>query len=239
MFKKWWLLLALLPSLASAQITFVAHAAAYINGSTPVTGAAYTPGAAGHQLVMFTANDASITNTVTGTQGTYSLVTPPGRNNDADGDGMAIFSNPSAVASSQTYTLTAAGSAGNSLYGVLMEYTATNSLSSGVATVRTGITSASNILGSAVTVPTGSTLVAICWSSLSSTDTITASNGTSRWQIHDGVGGFTVADYAGSGASVTPTFTSTEGTGDYMVVQVMLNPLTTNAPPAGVFVTLP
>lgn len=216
--------IALLPIGARATISFVAHPAAYTNGSSPVTSASYTPTTAGNQLLMFTANDASIANTVTGTQGTYSLVTPPGRTNDADGDGMAVFSNPTAVASSQTYTMTATGSGAGTVYGVLVEYGATNSLSNGVATVRTGITSGSSILGAAVTVPTGSTLVAIIWASLSATDLISNSNGTARWQIHDGVGGFTVADYTGAGSSVTPTFTSTQATGDYIIVQIMLNP---------------
>lgn len=203
-------------------IAFVAHNT-YINGSSPVTGGAYTPGTAGNQLLMFTANDASIANTVTGTQGIYSLITPPGRVNDANGDGMAIFSNPTAVATSQTHTLTATGSATNTLYGILLEYSGVGSLSNGATTQNTGIASGSNIVGAAVTVPVGSTLVAVCWSGTSATDLISCSNGTARYQIHDGVGGFSVADYTGAGASVTPTFTSTENPSSSLVVQIMLN----------------
>jgi hypothetical protein len=208
------------------SINFVAHISAYTFGTSPITSVAYTP-FAGNALLRFIATNASSTVSATGTQGSYALISPPGLNNDTDGDEFGSYSNLNAVASSQTYTLTTSAT-GAVNYDILVEYSATNNISNGAYSNRTGIASGANILGAAVTVPVGSTLVAICFSSLSATNVITAANGTSRWAVSDGTAGFTIADYAGAGSSVTPTFTSTEATGDYAIVQVMLNPPAAN-----------
>lgn len=204
--------------------TFVKHATAIVDGTPPQASAAFTPGANGNGLIVFTLDATTSTTTVTGTgAGTYGLVTPPGLNNDTDGDRWGVFFNPNASAVSQTFTVAGATFVG----GVQLEFSGVSSISNGQYSNPTGIASGANILGKSQVIPQDSVLVALFISSTSATVAPTPKSAvgapTTLWSLPtSAIGGFAVASYAG-GQTITPTATSTETTGNFSVLQFLVN----------------
>lgn len=155
--------------------------------------------------------------------GTYSILTPPGQQ-FSNFIALATALNSSATAGAQTVTVSS-NSSGDFSVGMALEYSGVSSVSSSETLPNTPGTGAGAIQGTAVTVPTGSILVAICLDNHSTT-VPTATAGTSRGSgVVATSFGYAIAEYAGAGSSITPSFTSAAGgTSQFSVVQWVLTP---------------
>jgi hypothetical protein len=189
-------------------------------GSSPATSGSWTPYAANDVAIVFSSNSGS-TITISGT-GTYSAVSPPGTFEDNNFTYWNLSANTALSAGAQTTTVTASG--GN-LNGFLLEYSGAGTSLTGAKTLtNTPGTGSGAIQGTAVTVPSNEILVAFFedTSSLSG-GTITSPSGTSRASGSWNGFAFAVTEYAGTGASITPSATSsTGGTDNFVVIQVLI-----------------
>jgi len=190
-------------------------------GSSPASSSSWTPYAANDVAIVFS-SDSGSTITISGT-GTYSAVSPPGTFEDNHFTYWNLSANTALSAGAQTTTITASG--GN-LNGFLIEYSGAGTSLTGAQTTITSPpgTGSGAIQGSAVTVPSNQILVAffVDTNNLSG-GTITSPSGTSRasgsWNGYP----FAVTEYAGTGASITPSATSSTGNADnFVVIQVVV-----------------
>jgi len=197
------------------------------NSSSPSASPSFTPAAL--NLLLAYAFDASRNNATLGFSGTgsYTQLTPPGNFNDTAGDTHGVAYNPSSANSSQTVTISATG--GDNMFGWVAEYSGvTVPPTSSTPSVRTAPgTGTGAVLGSAQNVNTGDVLVALCTNTSGTTDTITPAGGGNNRGSGTIVGGplsWCWADWAGSGGSITPSFTATNGAADkYIVTQILLS----------------
>jgi hypothetical protein len=197
-------------------------------GASPASSASTTPGAAGNTLVVFGQNEAGTGRAVTPSAAAGSQVSPPGAVNDASGDTHAICANTSLTGSAQVATLTGTAG-GDTMEGEGVEYSGVTSVSDGAANNRVAPgTGAGAIAGSAVTVASGDVLIAVCKcvTALIGDVIVPAGGGTNR--DHAGGGSlvsYCVGEWAGSGGSITPTFTDATngGSQSYEVLQLVLN----------------
>jgi trimeric autotransporter adhesin len=202
-------------------ISFVQAITPWSSGS-PSTSIAFTPGAAGDCILVVAADYSNDVTSFSGTGGTYSgPLTPPGSfvddNYNAD---WAIGYSLSISGASQT--ITATGTSGDGIAATAIELSGVGSsaITGNGTPVSAPGTGTNAIKGTAVTVPTGYWLVSCCINTSSTTDSLT-SNGTI---LSSGSGDFN-ASYAwsyltGTGASLTPEYTTAaDGTDDYVVVQ--------------------
>lgn len=206
-------------------------AVAFVSFLTPWGGVASAPSgsftpSATNTILVYGSDGASSSATIsfTGT-GTYNVLTPPGQFPDSDNDTHTIGYNGSATAGAQIVTVTTTTGGGLYAYGAV--YTHATTVTG--AALYTLAPSGGTVLGTPVTVPTNSILFAICESVTGGTPTITNVGGTSRGAGANTGGPFGplqygTAEYAGAGSSVTPTFTTTDITTNYIVVQWLLSP---------------
>lgn len=193
---------------------------------TTATSPSFTPATA-DTILVWNGNFNASTLSTSGTSGSYSIITPPGQWPDAEGDGYALASQLSATAVSQTITVTS-GTATDQI-GHWIRYSGVGS----ITTVPTGGNNTATpgsglgaILGLPVTVPVGSVLVAWCSAEDAVEVLAVAGSGTQRNSANDANSVITlcVADWAGAGASITPSFTAATGLHNYTVLQVILTP---------------
>lgn len=197
----------------------------YNFGSGGFTSASFTPNASGDTLPIFCLNSATndLVTAMTGSS-TYSL--DANRINPAEN----VIHVLSCASGSQTYTTTCAGGTTRIW---MIDYSGVGAANN----FNTAFTSnpgsgAGAILGTSVTVPSGSVLVAICVNNNTGTNTITATSGTTRQngQTSDSWE-FCITEYAGTGAAIQPAFTA--GTGDgangFAVMQMNLDSATINS----------
>ena len=154
--------------------------------------------------------------------GSYLVLTPPGQFSDVESEPSALGWNSSATAGSQTITVSSTGS-GDLVVGRAVEYSGVSTVSAAETSQSKPGTGAGAILGTSVTVPVGSVLVAIAVD-LDGGGTVTATSGTTRSSDSASC----VTDYAGTGAAIQPAFTGSNGANDhYIVVQWLMTPLAT------------
>jgi hypothetical protein len=194
------------------------------SGASPAVSDAFTPVAAGDALIFVSSYYAAA---FSGT-GTYYQVGTPFPFTDLAYDDWSTGYNLSATAESQTTTATA-GTAGDGVIAQGIEYSGVAAVSASIVNVPAPGTGANAIAGTPVTVPTGSVLVALCANANGDADTITTS-GTNRGS---GAGDFNLSycwgEWTGAGSSITPTFTTLDGTDNFVVVQWLLTPASSGA----------
>ncbi|HEV2269001.1 MAG TPA: hypothetical protein VGR92_06050 [Steroidobacteraceae bacterium] len=199
-------------------------------GSSPWTPTAFTPGAAGNCILAFALDGSGtgITINLTGT-GTWSKQTPPGQFNDSAGDTWTVFANTNTTHTSQTVTVS--GNSGDGMYVIAPEYSGVGSITGIAPTTRSSPGTGTNaILGAAQTVPTGGVLVALCMDLANSPSGSITTSGTARGGNNLGGTPVCVAEYSGSGGSITPAFTSPDGgSAAFIIVQFVLSPPATAA----------
>ena len=182
---------------------------------------AFTPISGSDELAMFiwdgsTGNSPTVTGTGTGAWVTLS-------SNASQVQQSTAYNLGPIGAASQTITVSDAGGSFPNCYPT--EYSGVGTVTNGVGIYRpTPGAGAGLILGTSISVPTGSTLIALCVNYGDST-AITTSNGNSRGTGTLGGNYYIYADYAGAGSAIQPAFTCTAGgTDNFHVIQMMLNP---------------
>jgi hypothetical protein len=194
-------------------------------GPSPLSSPSFTPNAAGDTVIFVTVDFSNnVACTFSGSGGTYVTsggsfpYTDPAFDETATGYCLSV------AAGAQTATFTA--TAGDGIVAVGINYSGITSVGAPTVVSRSAPgTGANAITGTAVSVPSGSTLLAFCYEASTTAATITTS-GTNRG---NGTGDFDMpycwAEYAGSGASVTPQFTtSAAGSSSFVVIQWVLTP---------------
>jgi len=206
-------------------ITFIKEWAQF-RAASPASSASTTPGAAGNVLVIYGQNESAGVITPSAAAGTQ--VNPPALVLDGVGDSHAISVNLSLTAGAQVATLTGASGA-QTMEGEGVEYSGVGNRSNGASVTRTNPgNGAGAIAGPAVTVAIGDVLVVNvkCVTAITS-NPILCVGGTIRGHSENNSPFVTyvTAEYAGTGGSITPTFTDgTNGSSQtYEVSQVVLN----------------
>src|SRR5579863_8509783 len=143
--------------------------------TSPCVSAAFTPTAA-DQLLGFGVNGGGtgLAVTFSGT-GTYSALTSA-LNDSANGNTLQVWDNASCSGGSQTMTNT--GATGNPMWLFGFEYSGAASLSASQLLTNTPGVGTGAILGSSITVPTGSILLALCGNTSGGTNAMTSPSGT-------------------------------------------------------------
>jgi hypothetical protein len=197
------------------------------SGNSPLTSPAFTPSAASDTLIFVSVDFSSnVVCTFSGTGGTYTTSGGSFPWTDPVSDETATGYLLSASGSSQTTTCTA--TSGDGLVAQGIDYSGVSSVGAPTVVNRSAPgTGANAIIGTAVTVPSGSTLLSFCYNASSGTDTIT----TSGTNLGSGTGSddfdmaYCWSGYAGSGGSITPAYTtSADGTDGFVVIQWLLTP---------------
>lgn len=198
--------------------------------ASPSSSGSFTPAGAGNTLVVaaLDGTGAGKTFTFSGT-GSYSQLTPPGNQNDSGGNTVAAGVNLSCSSGAQTATI--AATAGDGIYGLVIEYSGVSTATSvSVVSTATPGTGSGALVGTAMTVPSGGMLVAVVMNVSTGNGTITQTAGTQRGSGGNGANtwngqGWNATDYAGSGGSITPAFTCTAGgTDTFDIWQFLLSP---------------
>lgn len=186
------------------------------------TSGSFTPTNAGDLLLCLAINSAGGTQSVADSNAvSYTLVNPPGQFNSAASDSISLWTNPTAIANSQTVTVT---DAGQSFFGgTVLEFSGVLSVNNGSAvSTPSSTTGTGGVQGTAVVVPTGAVLVAIAVNETGAA-TVTPASGGTLLDASINAGEYTVAGYVGSGASITPAFTVSVAGQFYTVIQAILN----------------
>lgn len=144
---------------------------------------------------------------------------------------VSVGANLTVSATSQTITTAATAGSYRELGWV---YSAATSISdAGAAIVTSPGTGTGAIVGSPVFVPTGCILLA-CLIDTTGAATLSSPAGTNRGNSSIGGTPFCITEYAGSGAFITPTFTTSVGTHTFDIVQILISglPIITSQPVA-------
>jgi len=193
------------------------------SASDNATSGSFTP-TAGDAIVVWSVSQGGSGNTITvsGSTGTYSAVSPPGTFVDSNFSEWNASENASANAGAQTITVSTNGT--QPVVGIAAEYSGVTACSGSKNLVGNP---PGAITGNAATVPSGGILVALCCDSSNlSGGIITSPAGTSR-SSGSTLNGypFAITEYAGTGASITPSFTSSTGAADnFVIIQFVLSP---------------
>lgn len=211
-------------------------------GSLSYTSASFTPNVAGSTLLavsgMFWGGNGITASTLSGSAGvgSYPVLSPPGATNDNSEDGWSIFALTGSTAVSQTATTTTTSTGNVAAWTHIWEYSGVLSVVGAFTEQGSGTFGPSGfptVVGSAVTVPAGSVLVAYCIDSQNDFGTTTITAGASGGvtpTTRDSAtstafaGGYCVAEYVGTGTSVTPTFTTNRNE-EHSVFQFLLTPV--------------
>lgn len=210
-------------------------------GQLPVTSAAYTPGAAGNQLLLFCVVHGLTSGSyaMSGSATTVSAVS--GLSNYTDGTNclFAMWANLSCAAGSQTFTCSQpSGYFINDIWTTPLEVSGAVSIKNASYKVVTNPgTGAGAISGNPVTVASGDGLLVIvndCTTVGSGSAATT--NGPAGSTPINSYGDQTIVAWGGTGVSITPTFTApaTQGGSIWMVTQLVLSqtPATTSIIPS-------
>ncbi len=216
----------------------VALSATFTNGSPTVTwsvavsgatgagyAAGYVPGAAGHQIYLLPNSNGgnSLSFTVTGSATTLSVQPVSSVNNFGDGVGnsYSLWDNLSCASGLQYWTVTQPNGDYTGVVPIL-EFSGGVATKSPLYTVTAspGAT-AGAITGQAVTVASGDILVAAVYDGTSPFGTICTVNGPTGSSSPVTYSSTRVSYWAGTGGSMTPTFTAATGytTDTYVVIQ--------------------
>jgi hypothetical protein len=185
----------------------------------PTTSPTFTPTNNGDYLLVMTVGSSGSVFSVTGTVGTFSQISGS-YVADGQGDQLAFAENTAASAVSQHYTVQLGGFG----FSSALEYSGV-SASSNAAFLETNPAPATpgSIVGTPVTVPTGALLVCLVFDNTGVGGTITPVGGTTR-DTGTNFSPWILADFAGTGATITPSFTPSNGGGGFGVLQVVLSP---------------
>jgi hypothetical protein len=206
--------------------------------TTPAVSGSFTPNAAGDVLLVYGLDytNTGVTLTFTGTGGTYSTLQTINDNNVGATDAVGVCL--SASGASQTATV-ASSTSGDFMYGALLDYSGVGSVSGALAVVSGPGTGTGAILGTSVSVPIGSVLVAIT-ADMNGGTAITSPSGTNRasgtWPSGDPFE-YCVTEYAGAGSAIQPSFTSASGDHDFIVAQWLLSPSGGSSHPSQFFLS--
>lgn len=192
-------------------------------GTPPFTTTAYTPNAGGNYLGFLNVTGDGVNENIQMSSSAGGTYTSEVTYNDSSSRTWAFINTVACVAGSQTFTVTE-NSTGFVSIVIGWEYSGVGTVSNCQHTDNTDPgTGTGAIVGAAIVVPSGSVLVACCVDLVGS-ETITATAGTQR-DSEPFNPSFQLVDYAGTGSSITPAFTtSTNGANDYGVWQMILNP---------------
>lgn len=203
------------------MVAFVTTITPWGSAAATAVSGSFTP-TAGNSLIVFenTFGQAAATLTCTGT-GTYTQLSPPGNLSDSDTDTHGAFRNPACSGGAQTITVGSV--AGTSLQGWAFQYSGVASFV-GAGNVRNAPgTGVGAILGTAVVVPVGGILIALCVD-VAGAGTLSSPSGTNRGSGTNNGVHYCVTEYTGAGASITPSFTNSVND-DSVVTQILMNPL--------------
>lgn len=197
-------------------------------GVGPSTSGSFTPNAAGDALLVFVAdfNGAVSAVKATGT-GSYSLISPPGQYNENNQlTSWALWANSSATAGSQTITTEDIGGPGDYIMGLGLDYSGVTAIAGAANQQASPGTGVGAIVGTSVSVPSGSVLVAMLmeFNSTATIPTNTAGTVRSSGQVPVFNWAYSVVEYAGAGSAIQPAFTDATngGTKNYIVTQFLL-----------------
>lgn len=186
-------------------------------GSAP--SGSFTAGT-GNALIAACINASNVTNSVSGSASTFSILTPPGQHLDLGNDLDICVASVPCVGGVQTCTFSSTTA---TRFGWLWEYSGVSTVTAAATDVATPGTSSGAILGTSISVPTGGVLLALCVDILNA-GTITTPTGTSRGAGTISGVNYCAAEYTGIGSSITPTFTTVTGTDSFIVLQWLLTP---------------
>lgn len=207
-------------------------------GSLTAVSASFTPNVAGSTLlaisgIWWQGNPVkAATMAGSGAIGSYTKLTTPGDVDDNSGDQFAAFTLIGSTASAQTDTTTTTATNMGVSWNHIWEYSGVASVTASFKDTGNQATGSTTVTGNAVTVPSGSVLVAYCVDvnngTGSATITPSASGGVTPTTRDSATstaftGGFCVAEYVGTGTSVTPTFTTNHAE-EHIVIQLLLTP---------------
>jgi hypothetical protein len=155
--------------------------------------------------------------------GTYSQIAAAAISNDEQGDCWAAAQNSAASGVSQAVTV--ANSATTGVAWVL-DYSGVGSVAASYTTPQAPGAGTGAILGNSEVVPVGAVLVALCADTgASSGPAITSPSGTNRASSTSYGVTYCITEYAGTGAAIQPSFTSTNGASSgFVVEQFLLSP---------------
>lgn len=197
------------------SVAWVQSIAPFANGSGVASGS-FTTGATSNVLVIFSDDGAGTTAPTYSGTGSGTWVTQYS-STTTNGHQAGVGYNLGPISTgSQTVTITDVLSAFPA--GFPFEYSGVSSISNGSAlSTATPGTGTGAILGTSIVVNSGSVLLALCFDS-SGSGTITSPAGTNRGAGTLGGRYYRVTEYAGTGAAIQPSFTSTAGGTDTFVV---------------------
>lgn len=203
------------------SIAFQQILSAQFAGAPPLASASFTPNAAGDTILTFgyTSDGINENILITGAS-TYAQEL---NYNTGGAQTLSISASVSCAAGAQTATANDS-SAGFIVVSGALEYSGVSSIGSGGTPASNAApgTGAGAILGTSVTVPSGSVLIAWCADVSAGAETITSTAGTSRLS-NSGAISTNIAEYVGTGAAIQPAFTAgANGGNTYVVMQVML-----------------
>lgn len=206
-------------------VAFVTQITPWTSGS-PAASGSFTP-TAGNCLAGYIVDGSANSRTLSmsGT-GTYLATGAVGNFNDTNNDTHAAWSNLSCSAGAQTSTVS--GTAADTMIGWLWQYSGVSSIGTSSAVNRAA--PGATVTGTAVVVAAGDMLFAVCVDVTGGNPTFT-STGTLRGNAQ--VGGiitYAAAEYAGTGASVTPSFGTSLSGDNYVVMQWVMKAAASSSP---------
>lgn len=208
------------------SVAFVQTVTPWTSGGSSSPSGSFTAGT-GNALIAGCINSGNVTNSVAGSLSTFSILTPPGQHLDAGNDLDVCAVALPAIAGSQTCTFSSSTAI---RFGWLWEYSGASAVTALATDRSTPGTGSGAITGTGVTVPTGGILLALCVDVINA-GAITSPTGTTRGSGALSGVNYCATEYSGTGATITPSFTSSAGSADsFVILQWLVSPV------AGTFV---
>lgn len=191
------------------------------SAATPSTSGSFTPSNANDLVIVLTLDGGS--SNVPGYSGTgggtwFNV----GPTKALTGFSVSFGANLTVTATSQTVTTAATAGSYRELGWVYSA--ATSIVAAGSAIVVSPGTGTGAILGAPTFVPLGCILLA-CLIDTTGAATLSSPSGTNRGNSSIGGTTFCITEYAGAGASITPSFTTSVGTQTFDIIQVLISGL--------------
>lgn len=206
---------------------------ALFNGTSPIVSAAFIPDP-NDLFFNFGVDGATGTGTITqsSTNGAMTQITTlggSGNYNDGSSDTWSLWYRSGAAGSSSTVTVT---SGVHSCAGLGADYRGVSAIGTvSVNKLTSPGTGAGSVTGTGAVVPAGSIMFAFAVGVSSSQNggtlaAVATFNPSTRYNsVMIGTAPALLADYPGTGVSITPTFTPSIGVGTYLVFQGILTPV--------------
>ncbi|HEY1723977.1 MAG TPA: hypothetical protein VGF89_01035 [Steroidobacteraceae bacterium] len=206
--------------------------AAWGNALSPSGSAAFAPTAASDQLLCVGLNGSGTgLNAIFSGTGTFTSLTSI--NDINNGNSVTAYVNAACSGASQTVTNT--GATGQFMWSWVLEYIGATTVTAVANLSHTPGAGAGAILGTSQSVPSGQILVALCMDTSGGTTAISSPGGTNRGSGSLGAGTsipYCWTEYAGAGAAIQPSFTSSSGAAhSFVIIQFLLTPPATSFPP--------